>query len=267
MRKNLAILTCVAALALVVQATGVFAGGSNCSGASPAGVSKVSGGSGCCAGDKAMKASAGGGTCTMSGASANANCCPFDRAAFEKQAPGTTMDIQTTATGASLTITAASASYVAAVQMLAANGFETMKTQMAAAKAHCPTTTSSSMKSGGCPAHPEMSKSSVSKASMSSDGACPATGKTASAGKGAGCCAGDKSGMKAEKASGACTMGASTSGMCETVMTGMCCSEPAFEKTSNGVRISWTSPKAEIVKSVQTAAAHMKTCMASGTRL
>lgn len=266
MRKNLAILTCVAALALVVHTTGVFAGGSNCSGgAAQAGVSKASSGAGCCAGDKAMKASAGGGACTMSGASANASCCPFDKAAFEKQAPGTTMDIQTTANGATLTITAANASYVAAVQMMAANGFETMKTQMAAAKAHCPTGASSSMKSGDCPAHPEMSKSSVTKASMSSDGACPATGKTASAG--AGCCAGDKAGMKAEKASGACTMGASTSGMCETVMTGMCCSEPAFEKTSNGVRISWTSPKADIVKSVQTAAAHMKTCMATGTRL
>jgi hypothetical protein len=41
------------------------------------------------------------------------------------------MDIQTTSTGANLTITAANASYVAAVQMLASNGFETMKTQMA----------------------------------------------------------------------------------------------------------------------------------------
>lgn len=261
MRKNLAILTCVAALALVVHTTGVFAGGSNCSGgASQTGVSKASAGSGCCAGDKAMKASAGGANCTTSGASANAQNCPFDKAAFEKQAPGTTMDIQTTSTGANLTITAANASYVAAVQMLASNGFETMKTQMAAAKANCPTTSSSSMKSGDCPAHSQASKSSVSKASLSSDGACPATGKTASAG--AGCGAGDKAGLKAEKASGTCTMG-----MCETVMTGLCCSECSFEKTSNGVRISWTSPKADIVKSVQTAAAHMKTCMVSGTRL
>lgn len=264
MRKNLAILTCVAALALVVHTTGVFAGGSNCSGgASQTGVSKAAAGSGCCAGDKAMKASAGGAGCTMSGASANASSCPFDKAAFEKQAPGTTMDIQTTATGASLTITAASASYVAAVQMLAANGFETMKTQMVAAKAHCTTTSSSSMKSGDCPAHAQTSKSSVTKASMSSDGA----GKTSSAGMSSGCGAGDKAGMKAEKASGACTMGAGMSGMCETVMTGLCCSDSSLEKTSNGVRISWTSPKAEIVKSVQTAAAHMKTCMVSGTRL
>ena len=258
MRKNLAIAGGIVLLALAVSFGAALAEGSACAGMSKAGgAAKGS----CCVGDKATKASMTGGTCTAG----SANCCPFDKAAFEKQAPGSKMVFETTASGASLTISAGGSDYVAAVQMVAANSFEKMKTELAAAKTACMSGTAKGAASS-CPMHSGAAgassgtctmKGSTSKASMTTSS--PADGKPAS-------CP-DMAGMKGEKASASCATSGASGQLCETVKTGMCCADCSFEKTADGVRITWTSTKPEVVKAVQAAATHMKTCMSGSMGL
>lgn len=229
------------ALALTVSGQlvgGALAGGAQCSGSKAA--------ASCTATEKA---SMGGCTGGARSASADLSCCPIDRAALDRQAPGSRATFETTGNGVALVVTAASAQYVSAVQLAVNTNYESLKAHLTSMKANC-STDKASMTGASC-------TMSATKASTAS------SGSSCCMSKGADKAATTEKGVKTEtvsakgSASGACT---SSAGGCVDVAKAWCCADMAFEKTANGARIVFSSPKADVVKSLHVAADHMKAC-------
>lgn len=157
-------------------------------------------------------------------------------ASLFKQAPGTKTEFVTVDNGVALVVTASKEEYVSVVQNALIQRVDDMKLMTEKASmggAHCATKTASAEKVSGSHCAAKTEQASVVKTS------------------GAGCCA--TKGASAKASTEKSSISTVSAESCPEWMQVLCGSNCTVTKTSNGVMITWTSEKKEMLDQLRVA--------------